>query len=221
MAGCGWRPRYLARLEDRQNPMRDVVARSDCPKFGYQLRIEQGAGTDADDRRALGGRQRSCRGRRRASAWCCRARCRLAGGGTVQVASGADGCRVGAHVAVRTPLYRDLRQVVAPVMRVVGSLDIARGARTIGSESPSSTQIITGTVCTDFGSDLGALPASPGVQAVARSRTFRRGGDDRASCSGTIRQVGPSRVHTSQARTSPCLIRSSGAARCVDRVAHE
>ncbi len=51
-----------------------------------------------------------------------------------------------------------------------------REVQAIGSEPPSSTQIITATVCTDFGSDLGALPASPGVQAAARSRTLRRAG---------------------------------------------
>lgn len=32
---CGWRPRSLARLEDRQDALGDVDASSDRPEFGH------------------------------------------------------------------------------------------------------------------------------------------------------------------------------------------
>lgn len=109
---------------------------------------------------------------------------------------GGHGVRVGAHVSVRTPLRRDLRQVVSPVMRAVGPLASARDVRAIGSEPPSSSQIITGTLCADFRSDLGSLPVSAGVRAAARSSASRR--------TGTIVQLAAGRfVKLAQARPGP------------------
>lgn len=115
---------------------------------------------------------------------------------------GGHGVRVGAHVSVRTPLRRDLRQVVSPVMRAVGPLASARDVRAIGSEPPSSSQIITGTLCADFRSDLGSLPVSAGVRAAARSSASRR--------TGTIVQLGAGRfVKLAQARARPRQARSA------------
>jgi hypothetical protein len=73
-------------------------------------------------------------------------------------------------------------------MRVACSLDRAKVARATGSEPPSSTQIITGTVCTSFGSDMGACPPVPDCALlpgreppVEHGRSCNLGRDDSSS----------------------------------------
>jgi hypothetical protein len=68
-------------------------------------------------------------------------------------------------------------------------------ALAIGSEPPSPTQIITGTMCTDFGSDLGSVRAQADVR-VEHHRVVERA-DDPVDTWGTIVQVGLGRSFNS------------------------
>ena len=167
--------------------MGDVGVSSEPPELGHQVWIEQDPGADSDDPRALGRPSGLRHFRRRARARCCRACRRRVGGRVVQVPHGANGCRVGAHVSVRTRLCRDLRQVVAPVMDVAGALDSARDEWATGSEPPSSTQTITGAACTNSGSawkpgrERGGRASARSEHPVGRGRTCSLGRDDSSS----------------------------------------
>jgi hypothetical protein len=80
-------------------------------------------------------------------------------------------------------------------MRVVCSLDRAKVARAIGSEPPSSTQIITGTVCTILGSQqrwlaLGSFSAGRRTGGLAAEEVTDGDSDPARAGHGALYQSG-------------------------------